>query len=421
MVLDKNRHANLISKHIDFFIINGVHNPFNFVKGLLDIFTSVGCFYSCKTGVYPGGMMILPCGSIQYTSWDLRKEVQQIWKINVHVSLMLNITILQAYVPYSVNCSSNNIAVYDGLGVHRESHIDFFCGMIKYESIYSKQNKATIQLQYNASILAHTVILVSTYTVLFSGQARKCLNTSIPQNIFSNVVPSFSLYVQERQFYFWYMCNEIYYAEKLYTQIRKGTRGKGQGGGTYVYIANIEYYLIKIVNLTCTNRERGMFVYPGLLPFYWARWHVQPHTVISCNTTTPQTVKLDFQMHGTLILKMDPFEIMNINFRFDTKQHTLGSYEHRYERNLPRRSFINKDSMLQIDFLHTGATPGALRINQVKHRNQHTTIRSNLVLAGIKSLYKFNDNYNPTPGQELSWTHIIAGTNKGTVIYKWKH
>ena len=112
--------------------------------------------------------MTVPCGSIQYTSWALNSQVREVWEIHVHISLILNITILQAYVPYSDHCSPHAIEVHEGLAVSDHSFIDIFCGMIKYESIYTKQSKAAVVLQFKARVLPNKVVLMSTYTTTFS-------------------------------------------------------------------------------------------------------------------------------------------------------------------------------------------------------------------------------------------------------------
>ena len=429
----------LVTIHLDMLIgryynnlrkrLLSISDPIDIVKGL-DAWKND---FSCNTSIIPGRIMTEPCGYIQY-SYKYRRNSpsktyfwSKTWYIHVHNSLILNATIVEADVSYSERCSSRYIAVYEGLEVCKLCLIDIFCGILKHESVYTKKNKATILVSQSN----YRIALKLKYTSLFPGWAYKNMNVCVPNNISSNVPPSFYLYVHERQFYFWYLSNELLVVNKTYQKVvnwqhisqlkyeeYENYKKSDLKVMNYSYQAILRYNYINIPHFECDNKEAAMFVYPALLPSYWVRWRTQPHTVVHCNGGSSHPISLDFHIFSTLVLQMQPFASVNLNFHIEINHQIIDTMVGLNELVKVKRngaSLINNSSQLQIDVVYNRT----FLVKYFKQKIEGSTVRNNLVLPGLRRKDAFYSLRKKFDSMQRIWIilDIVGRTHQGKFFF----
>jgi hypothetical protein len=84
---------------------------------------------------------------------------------------MINITVKQAYVPYTDHCTNHHLNIVEGHVSHNVSILEKFCGHSSNEVIYTKGNKAVVQI--STSHTGECMYLFAVYQVHIKGWASK--------------------------------------------------------------------------------------------------------------------------------------------------------------------------------------------------------------------------------------------------------
>ena len=77
----------------------------------------------------------------------------------------MNVTINEAYIPYSEKCRLNGIDVHEGLNAMDQSELDRCCGMINGEVAYSQYNRVLLQLQLSTVVQPSQVYMLVQYQI----------------------------------------------------------------------------------------------------------------------------------------------------------------------------------------------------------------------------------------------------------------
>ncbi len=202
-----------------------------------------------------------------------------IWQITVHRSYVINVTIYDAYVPYSDNCRKHFISLYEGINQSNETSISQHCGHVMMESMYTLSNKALFVITCNSRAPPHTVHLLMGYQLINVNTAYRSSGDSvnIPPGLHSNIAPSFMIHELDSTFYVWYIMADVLFVNNHPTKklnpyglysCKKKRRWHGKKPPAYM-----SFFNVKIKNYSCTGRDSYIAVHRGLLP---SRWIVDP-------------------------------------------------------------------------------------------------------------------------------------------------
>ena len=152
---------------------------------------------------YTNDLITLPCGIIYYNTWE--SMTQQKWRLTVYEHFMVNVTIMQGFVPYTRHCRPHHFTVHEGLRTSRTSTVDTFCGKVQYESVYTKSNEAAIVFTARVSVTPFNVFLWAKYSVFIKHQAYKFMGKCSHDGITSAIKPSVLLFISAKLYYYWYI------------------------------------------------------------------------------------------------------------------------------------------------------------------------------------------------------------------------
>ena len=259
-------------------------------------------FYQC----YKEGHLEVrnPCSITTLHTW------QPIFKyhlLSVHRSLSLNITIHKAYVPFTDGCKPHYLAAYeahhkdvlDYLGnkdayARPDKHaLDYFCGRIHNEMVFTRSNKGIFVINVETNILPRIITVVVSYQPITKLSAFKTTHVSLPSTWNVNIQPEALFFIKQKLQYFWYLSNKIYQNDR--------------------HEINLYRWHINVISLRCENPLSHMALYPGLLPWYWTQWRVPPYGTRYCNVRGETSVLLTFHMHATVVLNLHPQERVSLN------------------------------------------------------------------------------------------------------------
>ena len=124
-----------------------------------------------------------PCESLLFKTHFKSKTT---WSITVHRLFNINITIWHGYTKFSDHCEDSSIRLYEYHRADLTSLMEYFCGYVLYQSVYTEKSKGTILVIANS---AHLTELIATYQVHLRGNAQKLkqdnFNTPIDWSITS--------------------------------------------------------------------------------------------------------------------------------------------------------------------------------------------------------------------------------------------
>ena len=213
--------------------------------------------------------------------------------------------------------------VYNGHEEINSNLIDYFCGNIKYESVYSKSSKSMLTINFTTEVLIDAGYLKAQYVSLIQGQSYTFMDTCTYYNISSNLRPSWVLYISQNLHYVWYISNKVFHYNG-YQDVTGRTRNRNASFNSFL----IEQYIN--IHHMCTSNTISINVFPGLLPFYWMRWLVKPYATLLCSDRNKIRVSIIHHMHATLLLTLDPSAIERdhqLILQFGTNINHLGTFE----------------------------------------------------------------------------------------------
>ena len=221
-----------------------------------------------------------PCKQIHFSS--IHPVTLELF-ITVQTALSINITVLEAYVPYSENCYQHYISIIDA------SQINTFCGYVKEEIIYTFYPQGTITMEASKTFLAHNIRLHMVYEAHLRGLAYRfsefyflpTWNVSITHS------PSFVLFSEDRLKYVWYLHNEV-------------TRSKS--------LITVNTTLVTIQFYSCSNNDSALAVYAGLLNWNLIKWRAKPIKKLFCTFLKLDSVAMTFHWYATAILDTSSLE-----------------------------------------------------------------------------------------------------------------
>ena len=348
LTIRKNREITpIISTYIEYLTYKYIiMKKYTLTHFLTYLFQGVSLQYSCSA--YDDDeipVLTTPCHSIYFLSW---KPSDIYWHIYVHASFMLNITIEEGYVPYSLHCQLHFISVYDGAGWSRE--LDYFCGKIMYESIYTEYNRASVSIISRATMTLYPVFLSARYTSHIRRSAYKYIYPCSERDI--RGIPAVVWFFKNWLYYVWYLSNKAYYASSY-----------------FFYELAIAHWKVYIERLVCEPKHAITHIYPGLLPFRWSKWMVKPHHTASCNITefNNHSVKTDFHMHATVQLELIPTVRTEFKLFFQTILNDLALMVQKTYSEYRQ----NGSNFLSIDFI---SKIESLTIQRFTYSGQHSTV-----------------------------------------------
>ena len=355
------------------------------------ISTSVQWYFSCDEheDSHVDSILTPPCYSVHFTSWHPSARV---WYIGIPRVFMINITILHAYVPFSARCHLHAISVYNGHDETNNNLMDYFCGTLKYESVYSKLSKAMITLNVTMAMKIDAAYLKAQYASLIQGQAYKFINPScILHGIKTKIQPSFALYISQKLHYFWYLSNKVFHYHGL--KQPNPTRLKPFDlFGSYLL-----HQYIDVNESMCSSKHVSLDVFAGLLPFYWWQWRSKPYATLNCSSTNKTRVDIAFHMHATLVLTLDPWaeeHELHMTLHFGNGIKHLGRflcYDCAHSRDNVRKALIRMDGQnlaykrsygrSHVEIYNFKAQ--GVSIQKMDYTGDTTTIRPQLVNRGL--------------------------------------
>ena len=130
--LKTNAHSQFITLHIKFISLLNMRNRRRSVLDIIsNMYSNIKLLYTCNDHASSYNLT-RPCHAISFSSWEPSSHH---WRIHVHMSLMINITIVKAYILFSDLCHPHNIGVFEGHAGDNQTRIDYFCGLVKLESV----------------------------------------------------------------------------------------------------------------------------------------------------------------------------------------------------------------------------------------------------------------------------------------------
>ena len=354
----------VISALIEYTTVKCLNNFRDLRTTVQHLFTNIEYQSSCSK-MYEYPVLTSFCHTMYFHS-SVPSAKQ--WRIHVHKSLMINITIEEAYVPYNTNCSLHNIEVYDGHIANESQLMDYFCGKISQESVYTKSNKALLAIKSNTSMLVYQVFITARYTTHIKGSAYKFFNSCLPVHMTATVPPKSAFFFQMRLYYIWYLCNEVLYRNTMeyypYSTIAAADFDS--------YSSAMVSWTVQVHTFECEQNSTEVQVYPGLLPFRWFVWMVKPYYSVPCNTTQEHSVKVDFHMYVTVRVAVIPTVKIFLNMTFqDTVKYASSNNETNVTTyNQHGGTFLHTDLLYDIE---------SVTFKRITYNGQITTLHPDLV------------------------------------------
>ena len=257
-----------------------------------------------KVELKPNTTWTSPLKTMSFTS---QQPTSQRWLISVHDSFMINVTIFKSYVPFTDLCSPHNVGVYEGHEDMNDTLIEKFCGLMSMENVYTKYNKALLQIQASTNMLLFPMSLYARYEVLDQGAAHRFTGkyiSCLPRYWLTSVKPSLVLQLASQQFYYWYISSiNIFKFDRWWHDI-------GDLDMIFTYTA------LQINSCTSTMNTVSIAVYPGLLSHYWIQWRVKPHATLHCNLTEAAQINMDFHVYFTIKVEKLMLDQVSLNMTF---------------------------------------------------------------------------------------------------------
>ena len=212
------------------------------------------------------------------------------WKILVHKSFLINITIIKAYIPFSDWCSLHHITIYEGHRSDKQLLIEQFCGHTYMENIYTKHDKGTLLMYFNTTVIYEAVVMNAMYQV--QDKAPVAYRYYIDRSASLSLDPSSVVIENQVLRYFWYVSNSLYVAP--------------HGKGHLIVKTYTSYIVMRLSLYNCSVNESHISVYSGLQAYYLVRWRARHHADVQCNITKETDTYLH-SIYSTLLLTQSVF------------------------------------------------------------------------------------------------------------------
>ena len=245
-----------------------------------------------------------PCGHIHFETW-LHGTIQNLhWQIIVHKTFMINISISEAFVPYTDNCEGENVVVREGHGGELIAH---FCGHISKEFVYTKRNEALLFVDLKSMYGFMPPLsprLEASYQIHALGSAYRftnpCTRNQSAEKIIFHKLPSVAVYHSKHLYYFWYLANSIYID----------------------YMPLLGAMQVTVSALQCEFESTSLSLHPGILTWYRAIHQLPPLHKLACNGTVPNIIEIDHHMYATLTLTQFYLDFsLKVNITFGEVKH----------------------------------------------------------------------------------------------------
>ena len=363
-------------------------------SGITKVFHS--CLLDKHSPSKSGNRFTSPIGQIHFKSWIYHTEELK-WHITVNKYFMINISIYEAYVPYTETCTHQNIAIQE----YRDgSTIAQFCGHTSMECVYTKYNVAQLLMnvmsthyiapyppKFIASYQIHAVGLAYRFDYPCSSANHRSKNNGI---IHVDQQPSFSVYISRHLHYFWYLSNSIY-SHKM-------------------PLIGIMQVVVSV--LQCEFDSTSLSVYPGILNWYRATYQVLPLHRLTCDNTTLNVINITSHMYATVKLTMFYLDSSLTLAMVFTEVHqyvqkiNLGAKGILTEQNKILQSGNSAHSRLQI--LYFAATHASLTLDSFKCAGPlHSVPSYNIIKQNLNNNY----SYEVAPTTEGIYTFILHLNN----------
>ena len=269
-------------------------------------------------------------GSCLRMAAPTQKRVKSAWWITVHRSFMINITVVEAYIPYTAFCATNGeifnsntsvLCIHEGHcsghkkeHVHRDQVIEYFSGHILSETVYTKWNKATVFINIGTDVETSPfpVHIEYLYQIHSRGMAYRFTdNFVLPPQWSVSHSPCQLLFIHSCLHYKWYLSNLLtWYYKKCSTPcfIKK-------------------FYQLNVSSFTCLSLNSTLGVYRGLQSWHSTTWHGNPVWQVYCNLTKERVIIMNFHMYATITLGISAYEQTSANITM------LFSYYLNYSRS----------------------------------------------------------------------------------------
>jgi ribosomal protein S19 len=253
------------------------------------------------------------------------------WFITVHKTLIVNVTVIKAYVSYTDTCSSHSVAVWEGHSFTEYASHEKFCGHILLESSYTKSYKGAVSVYASSTIQFTTVEVLASYQVHTSGYAYRfnshmfalCYGNGNAWLHRFNRKPSWTLHVNKNYVMVWYIANGFAH---IPLHFDKGRRDVEQPFSAMILT------FVHIKQFKCISNKSDITIYAGLVPFQWTIWRNNPYTKVMCNNSTQNThhFRLDYHRYVTIVLTLNHLDThSNVSIKFQIAQaHTQTYFLH---------------------------------------------------------------------------------------------
>ena len=293
-----------------------------------------------------------PCHRITLRSWEV---VAKSWYIKVHKSFIVNITIYEAFVPYTDWCSPHHITVLENTKQADNVTIDQFCGLIRMEPVYTKGREGVIYLYSDAQILPTEIHIIAGYQVCKQELVYRYNEntTGLITQWAVNRRPSLSYLFHGNMVYFWYTTASIYVPVQ------------GDNNTSSFVISQPSVLLNSFI---CSGDRSDISMYPGLLPMYWVLGKVNPIDSIKCNLTRSRNITVQ-HLHSTVVLSVPLITNVTLFMTFNSTDVIFNKQLYQYKTNV--------GEFLQVEILPSAL--GSLTFDSFYVNITTSTVRPHLV------------------------------------------
>ena len=165
--VSKKRFTQLLQKPVEFNIL------FLYINNIQETLIGLKCINSLpvyKTQFLKTNIKITSAvGFIKYSTSD---TTTQKWNLAVNRQFAINITVLWLYVPYSKECRNSMMSVIEPKGSDSVV-IEYFCGMVRMENVFSQGHLVILTLSPQRSVSAFNTTLHAVYQIMSPGKAYR--------------------------------------------------------------------------------------------------------------------------------------------------------------------------------------------------------------------------------------------------------
>ena len=238
--------------------------------------------------------VLSPCKQINYKS---KLPGISEWHISVRKGFVMNITIEQAFVPFTKTCQYDKIRFH----VDSSSRVRTVCGHVQAEIIYTNNHTGLLQIHTKYRSYIHMFHMSTFYEALAKQFIHK-KDIKLTDSVYP--VPNTVHYLYHTQ-YLWHFSYSLHIVN---------------GFPEVAFPVLAVYY-------NCSSNA-DLALYSGMLPPPLTQWRVKPEISVSCERRSSFTQRLDFSFHTTLALKTSLCCKTTLNFSVDYHRERIKRYIH---------------------------------------------------------------------------------------------